>query len=78
MERMKPERDTICATCAAPVSGMNNCRRCGRPIVRPEKSTSLVVRGVGLATVAVALWLSWKSTIGVLGWFALLTTSMTR
>jgi len=36
------------------------------------------MRGFGLAAVAVALWLSWKSTIGVLGWFALLTTSMAR
>ena len=77
-DAMKPQIGTVCATCAAPVSGMNECRRCGRPVVRPEKAASLVVRGVGLATVAVALWLSWQSTIGVVGWFALLITSMAR
>jgi len=76
---MKSEASAVCASCAAPLErGMSECPRCGRPIVRPEKPTSIVVRAVTVAFALVAVAISWTTVVGVAGWFTRLITSMAR
>ena len=74
---MKTEASTLCASCGGTLAkAATECARCGRPVVRAEKPTSTVLRFVFLAVIAVTLWLSWKSVVGVFGWFARLVATL--